>query len=96
MDTVIEAAGWEAARALPLLGKVFQLHDQITSASDDAAEEAEAHLEAVREGDVDLPAAGPALKLDGLHDNPAGGISLHVGRNDLENGESAYPDGHFR
>ncbi|MGW3571525.1 hypothetical protein ACWDSL_47925 [Streptomyces sp. NPDC000941] len=32
----------------------------------------------------------------GLHDNPVGGISLHIGRNDLENGESGYPDGHFR
>lgn len=60
---VIEDAGWEAARALPLLGKVFELHDQITAASD-AAEDAEAQLEVIRAGDEDLPSAGPLLKLD--------------------------------
>jgi hypothetical protein len=63
VGTVIEDADWEAARTLPLLGKVFELHDQITAASD-AAEDAEAQLEVIREGDEDLPSTGPLLKLD--------------------------------
>ncbi|WP_433188130.1 hypothetical protein [Actinoallomurus sp. CA-150999] len=135
VDAVIEANDWDAPPTLPLLGRVFALHDRIDE-DPDGAETAEDELDAIREAidegtlprpdesaprTLTLDWAAMAASVPALADpllaspwvtvawagepisvkdsyvghhlrwNSDGRIALHVGCNDLENGEDDWP-----